>query len=132
MFMSFFKSDEDEKDSLETLLKQLDLRYAQLAIEMERMKALTQKIDKLETNLKTINEMISASGITLQRRTIAGKTKDAIRLILQKHSEVTPYQLSKLIKLSRTRCNEYLKQMEEEGLAVSTTISRKKFYSLRQ
>ena len=60
------------------------------------------------------------------------KTKEAIRLILQKYREMTPYQLSKLIKLSRTRCNEYLKQMEDDGLTISRTISRKKFYSLRQ
>ncbi len=130
--MSFFKSKEDEKNSIETLLKQLDLRYAQLAIEIERLKGLNQKIDKIESNLRSVNDVISASGITLQRRTISVKTKEAIRLILQKYREVTPYQLSKLIKLSRTRCNEYLKQMEDEGMTISRTLSRKKFYSLRQ
>ena len=130
--MSFFKSKDEEKDSIETLLKQLDMRYAQIAIEIERLKGLNQKIDKIESNLRSVNDVISASGITLQRRTITGKTKDAIRLILQKYKEITPYQLSKLIKLSRTRCNEYLKQMEDDGMAISRTLSRKKFYSLRQ
>jgi len=132
MFMSFFKSKDEEKNSIETLLKQLDMRYAQLAIEIERLKGLNQKIDKIESNLRSVNDVISASGITLQRRTISVKTKEAIRLILQKYREVTPYQLSKLIKLSRTRCNEYLKQMEDEGMTISRTLSRKKFYSLRQ
>ncbi|MFH1473360.1 MAG: winged helix-turn-helix transcriptional regulator [Candidatus Aenigmatarchaeota archaeon] len=130
--MSFFKSKDEEKDSIETLLKQLDMRYAQIAIEIERLKGLNQKIDKIESNLRSVNDVISASGITLQRRTVSVKTKEAIRLILQKYREITPYQLSKLIKLSRTRCNEYLKQMEDDGLTISKTLSRKKFYSLRQ
>jgi len=132
MFLFLFNSKDEEKDSVETLLKQLNMQFAQIAIEIERLKHLNQKIDKIESNLRTINEIISASGITLQRRTVSVKTKEAIRLILQKYREVTPYQLSKLIKLSRTRCNEYLKQMEDEGLAISRTLSRKKFYSLRQ
>ena len=132
MFLYLFNSKKDEQKSLETLLKQLDLRYAQLAIEVESLKNLNQKIDRMEAKLRGIDDVISESGITLQRRTVSVKTKEAIRMILQKYREITPSQLSRLIKLSRTRCNEYLKQMEDEGMAISRTMSRKKFYSLRQ
>ena len=132
VFVYLFDSKKDEQKSIETLLKQLDLRYAQLAIEIERLKSLNQKIDRIESKLRGIDDVISDSGITLQRRTISVKTKEAIRMILQKYREITPSQLCKLIKLSRTRCNEYLKEMEDEGMAISRTISRKKFYSLRQ
>jgi DNA-binding Lrp family transcriptional regulator len=132
MFVFLFDSKKDEQKSIETLLKQLDLRYAQLAIEIESLKNLNQKIDRMESKLRGIDDVISESGITLQRRTVSVKTKEAIRMILQKYREITPSQLSKLIKLSRTRCNEYLKQMEDDGMAISRTLSRKKFYSLRQ
>jgi len=132
MFVYLFDSKKDEQKSIETLLKQLDLRYAQLALEIESLKHLNQKIDRMEAKLRGIDDVISESGITLQRRTVSVKTKEAIRMILQKYREITPSQLSRLIKLSRTRCNEYLKQMEDDGMAISRTLSRKKFYSLRQ
>jgi biotin operon repressor len=132
MFRSPFKSKKEEEVTLENMIKQLDIRYAQLSIEIERLKNLGQKIDRIESKLMSIDDTISSTGIKLQQRTISVKTKEAIRMILQKYKEITPAQLSKLIKLSRTRCNEYLKQMEDEGIAMSRTISRKKFYSLRQ
>ncbi|MBN2202883.1 MAG: winged helix-turn-helix transcriptional regulator [Candidatus Aenigmarchaeota archaeon] len=132
MFKSVFKSKDDEKENLRKIVKLLDMRYAQMAIEIERLKNLGQKIDRIEAKVLNIDDTISSTGIKLQQRTIAVKTKEAIRMILQKYNEITPAQLSKLIKLSRTRCNEYLKQMEDEGTMMSRVDSRKKFYSLRQ
>ena len=132
MFRSPFKNKDDEETTLQNIVKQLDMRYAQLSIEIERLKTLGEKIDKIETKLLSIDDTISSTGIKIQQRTISVKTKEAIRMILQKYREITPAQLSKLIKLSRTRCNEYLKQMEEEGIAMSRIDSRKKFYCLRQ
>lgn len=130
--MSIFKSGDEEKKILEENMKKLDARYASIAIELERLKKLSEKIDKIEAKLKGLDDIVSAGGMSLQPRTIAVKTKEAIKLILQKYGKVTPSQLSRLIKLSRTRCNEYLKEMENEGIALSIIDSRKKFYSLRQ
>ena len=132
MILSIFKNKDEEQENLQRIVKLLDMRYAQLAIEIERLKNLGQKIDRIESKLLAIDDTISSSGIKLQQRTISVKTKEAIRMILQKYNEITPAQLSKLIKLSRTRCNEYLKQMEDEGIMMSRVDSRKKFYSLRQ
>ncbi len=99
---------------------------------LERLKKLNEKIDRIEAKLKGLDDMVSSGGMSLQPRTISVKTKEAIKLILQKYGKVTPSQLSKLIKLSRTRCNEYLKGMENEGIAISIIDCRKKFYSIRQ
>ena len=132
MILSIFKNKDEEQENLQRIVKLLDMRYAQLAIEIERLKNLGQKIDRLESKLLAIDDTISSTGIKLQQRTISVKTKDAIRMILQKYNEITPAQLSKLLKLSRTRCNEYLRQMEDEGTTMSRIDSRKKFYSLRQ
>jgi hypothetical protein len=130
--MSIFSAKDDEKRILEDSIKQLDSRYAGIAMELERMKKLSEKIDKIEAKLRGLDDIVSSGGMSLQPRTISVKTKDAIRLILQKYGKVTPSQLSKLIKLSRTRCNEYLKDMENEGAAFSIIECRKKLYSLRQ
>jgi biotin operon repressor len=132
MILSIFKNKDEEQENLQRIVKLLDMRYAQLAIEIERLKNLGQKIDRIESKLMAIDDTISSTGIKLQQRTISVKTKDAIRMILQKYNEITPAQLSKLLKLSRTRCNEYLKQMEDEGATMSRIDSRRKFYSLRQ
>jgi biotin operon repressor len=130
--MSIFKSEDEEKKILEESVKQLDVRYAGIAIELERLKKLNEKIDRIEAKLKGLDDIVSSGGMSLQPRTISVKTKEAIKLILQKYGKVTPSQLSKLIKLSRTRCNEYLKDMENEGIAISMIDCRKKFYSIRQ
>jgi len=130
--MSIFKSEDKEKKILEENIKKLDARYASIAIELERLKKLSEKIDKIEAKLKGLDDIVSAGGMSLQPRTISVKTKEAIKLILEKYGKITPSQLSKLIKLSRTRCNEYLKDMENEGLLLAVIDSRKKFYSLRQ
>jgi hypothetical protein len=130
--MSIFNPKDEEKRLMEDSLKQLDARYAGIAMELERMKKLDEKIDKIEAKLRGLDDIISSGGMSLQPRTISVKTKEAIRLILQKYGKVSPSQLSKLIKLSRTRCNEYLKEMEDQGEAFSIVECRKKIYSLRQ
>lgn len=50
--------------------------------------------------------------------------------LLQKHGKLTCTDLSKLLNLSRTRCNEYFKQMEELGMVKSAEEGRKKLYML--
>jgi response regulator of citrate/malate metabolism len=103
-----------------------------MVYELEKMKNLNRKIDTLNSKIKAFEEVASTSGIEIKPQTMTVKTKDAIKLILQKYSELTSSELSRIIKLSRTRCNEYLKIMENEGILKSRINCRKKLYSLRQ
>lgn len=121
-----------EEQVLEELLRQMDAQRAQMAIELEKLKNLGEKIKEIENKLREVERIIAAGGFKLNTKPVSSKTKEAIKMILQKYGELTPSQLSKLIKLSRTRCNEYLKEMEREGIAVSRIESRKKYYKLRQ
>jgi DNA-binding Lrp family transcriptional regulator len=57
--------------------------------------------------------------------------KKEIISLLKKHKNLSSSQLSKLIGLSRTRCNEYLKELEREEIAENITVGRKKIYRLR-
>lgn len=132
MIDSFFKKKSEEEKSKELMIKQLDLRYAQVAIELERLKSLDKKIDRITERLKAIDSVIETEGVQIPSQTKSAKTIEAIKLILDKHGHMTSSELSKLIKLSRTRCNEYLREMEDIGILVSKVNSRKKIYGIRQ
>ncbi|MEM5772882.1 MAG: winged helix-turn-helix domain-containing protein [Candidatus Aenigmatarchaeota archaeon] len=132
MNLLILKKKNSNEEQMEELLRQMDAQRAQMAIELEKLKNLGEKIQEMENRLKEIERIISAGGYKLRTNPVSSKTKEAIKMILQKYGELTPFQLSKLIKLSRTRCNEYLKEMEREGIAVSRIESRKKYYKLRQ
>lgn len=128
-----FKSRNDKNtEQAEDTLRQLDGQYAKMSFELEKLANLKQKIDEIDSKLRSIEDIISRSGFKLQTHAVSSKTSEAIKLILQNHGELTSAELSKLIKLSRTRCNEYLKEMELEGSLASRLDCRKKFYKLRQ
>ncbi len=110
----------------------MDVNYVKMIYELERLRNLNRKIDTINTKMKAFEEVASTNGIEIKPQTMTVKTKGAIKLILQKYKELTSSELSRVIKLSRTRCNEYLKEMENEGILLSKINCRKKLYSLRQ
>jgi response regulator of citrate/malate metabolism len=132
VFETIFKQKRNEKDVLSETIRQMDANYAKMIYELEKVRNLNHKIDTLNSKMRAFEEVASTSGIEIKPQTMTVKTKDAIKLILQKHQELTSSELSRIIKLSRTRCNEYLKDMENEGILVSRVNCRKKLYSLRQ
>ncbi|MEM5853498.1 MAG: winged helix-turn-helix domain-containing protein [Candidatus Aenigmatarchaeota archaeon] len=132
MDLLILKKKNSSEEQMEELLRQMDAQRARMAIELEKLKNLGEKIQEIESRLREVERIISAGGFQLRTKPVSSKTKEAIKMILQKYGELTPSQLSKLIKLSRTRCNEYLKEMEREGIAISRIESRKKYYKLRQ
>jgi predicted ArsR family transcriptional regulator len=58
------------------------------------------------------------------------KRKREIVELLENHKKLTSMQLSLITGISRTRCNEYLRELEEEGMAKGTVDDKKKFYRL--
>lgn len=132
MINSVFKTKKNKTESVESVIRQLDGQYAKISFELEKLVDLKQKIEEIDSKLKEVEDIISRGGFKLQTHIVSSRTKEAIRLILKKHGELTSSQLSRLIKLSRTRCNEYLKQMELEGELESRIDCRKKFYKIRQ
>ncbi len=110
--------------------KQLGVQYIQIFKILERMKELDQENQSL---LKDLGKKY-VRVIEKKKRSIPLKerTKTAIRIILKKHGKLTSNQLSKIIQLSRTRCSEYLKEMEEAKIVRGETIKRKKYYSVRK
>jgi response regulator of citrate/malate metabolism len=132
VFDTIFKQKRNEKDMLNETIRQMDVNYVKMIYELEKVRNLNRKIDTISSKIRAFEEVASTSGIEIKPQTMTVKTKDAIKLILQKHKELTSSELSRIIKLSRTRCNEYLKEMENDGILVSRINCRKKIYSLRQ
>jgi Fic family protein len=60
------------------------------------------------------------------------KVKDMIKLLLSQHGSLSAPEVSRLANLSRTRCSEYLKEMEKTGILCSELNCRKRYYEIRQ
>jgi len=87
---------------------------------------LIKRIERIES---TIDKSIFMFGI---KRDGARKrrVKDQIISLLKQHKKLTSSQLGKLIGLSRTRCNEYFRELADERLVEGVIINRKKYYRL--
>jgi response regulator of citrate/malate metabolism len=126
--IKLFKNNK-KTDLTENVSKQLGIQYVQIFKILERIQELSEKVDKNQKLLRRINKRYSKKHESL---TIKKRTKAAIRLILKKHGKMTSNDLSKVIHLSRTRCSEYLKELQEEKIVESETVNRKKFFKLRK
>lgn len=63
-----------------------------------------------------------------QMTIVEQKRIEKVLAILQEHGRLSSPQLATLMNLSRTRCNEYFRQMEEMGLVEGVEVGKEKFY----
>jgi len=61
---------------------------------------------------------------------VESKRIERIISFLQDHRSLSSSQLAHMIGLSRTRCNEYFKQMEELGIVKGDDAGKERFYQL--
>ena len=83
-----------------------------------QLKELGYRIDVMERGKKE------------EDKSIAPKRKKQI-IFLLKDRKLTSPEVGRALGLSRSRANEYLKFMEEEGLLGGEKRGRKKFYTLK-
>jgi len=100
------------------LLKIRDLEKKVEHVKRERITEFME-LDKLTTKSMEKGESV---------RTL--KIKSMIKSLLSEHEKLSCEELSKMIKLSRNRCNEYLKELERAGIVEGTRVRRKRFYSI--
>jgi len=133
MFKEIFGQRKNEKENeISEMIKLIDSQLSMISMEIEKMKNLASKIENIEKKMAILEELIKEQGVEIKPRPVSEKTKETIKTLLKKYGSLNAWQLGKLLNMSRTRCAEYLKQMEEEGILVSEWKSRKKYYSLRQ
>lgn len=61
---------------------------------------------------------------------VESKRIERIISLLQDHRMLSSSQLAQMMGLSRTRCNEYFKQMENLGIAKAVDTGKERFYQL--
>ncbi|MDI6826511.1 MAG: helix-turn-helix domain-containing protein [Candidatus Aenigmarchaeota archaeon] len=92
-----------------------------------------EDLDEILTQLKELDQKVEDIEKALKRKKqtpkILRKKKQIIFLLRQK-VELAPSELGKILNLSRSRANEYLKEMEKEKIVKGILKGRKKFYRL--
>ncbi len=86
----------------------------------------------LYQQLQKINQNIDDIKSSMQKKSssVLFKRKKEIIDILVKQKKIDSTELAKMVNISRTRCNEYLKEMEREGITKSSTVDKKRYYEL--
>jgi len=79
---------------------------------------------------KSVREIIKEKIGNEKPTIVEVKKMEKIRSILQEHEKLTSTQLSQIMDLSRTRCNEYFKQMENLGMVEPLIIGKEKYYKI--
>jgi len=92
-------------------------------------------IDKIMAKVEELNAAKSIRQILEERleekpTPVEMKRIEMITKLLNQHGRLSSEDLSKHMGLSRTRCNEYFKQMEEMGIVESAIVGKEKYYSL--
>ena len=80
---------------------------------------------------KSVREIIQESVVEEKPTIVEFKKIERITSLLQQHGKLSSSQLAQLMNLSRTRCNEYFKQMEKLGITEPILIGKEKFYKLK-
>jgi len=92
---------------------------------------IVSEIRNLGKSIKTGEMQEYRNGYTEDGLTIVEKKKiEKIKTLLQNNRQLSSLQLAHLLDMSRTRANEYFKQMEGMGLVEGVLIGKEKFYQL--
>ena len=89
-----------------------------------------QKINSLDKKIERMMNHFQRIERNGEESPVIEKRKREIISLLEKHEKLTSSQLSNLLGMSRTRCNEYLKNLEREGITKGKITDMKKFYKL--
>jgi len=98
---------------------------------------INERIDDISKSLKSVDkkmEDLKSSIAPLSRSKTDSirklKMKRMVIEILNQNKRMTASDLSVRLNLSRTRCSEYLTELEKAGVMKGVVISRQKFYEL--
>jgi len=124
------------KEEREKILRE---RIREIVSEELKNSGVYKRIDDISKYAKSVDKKLGdlkSSLVPLSRSKSDSirkvKMKRMIIELLTKHKQLTSSDLSNYLNLSRTRCSEYLTELERDGVANGVVISRQKFYELNQ
>jgi hypothetical protein len=88
------------------------------------------ELDNLNKKIEDLKSIVIIGVKNRRESPKKNKVKKQIILILQKHKRLDSQQLGNLLRLSRVRANEYLRELETEKIAKGVVIKRRKYYML--
>lgn len=98
-----------------------------------KARSFREEADQILLQLKDLNkkmEEIHSKVILNKESATKLKRKKQIIHLLKENGGSTAAEIGEKLKLSRTRCSEYLNELEEEGIARGFQKGRKKLYKL--
>jgi len=123
-----FKQKKNENEIVPAILNQkLDNIYNFLTKLYDKVLELEGKMKEIEAEISVIKRNMKVEDVGTP---LTKKTKELIKILLKKHGKLTAQDLANLLNLSRTRCSEYLVEMEEAGEVKSAREGKKKYYFL--
>ena len=147
-FLKARKMDQEKLDSLSELEKireiekekSVNQRLESILFQKFKEAGIEDKINEMHSRIEEVAGKMDELMFLYQSNS-RGKTNPSVRklkvkemmnLLIQQHGTLSAPQLSDMMNLSRTRCSEYLKEMEMNGVLVSELNCRKKFFRIRQ
>ena len=122
---------EDLGEKILKLEKKIDERIPEKVLSESLFKREAQDgeefIEVLISRLKQILKEQPERELTIVEK----KRIEEIKSLLRRHKKLSSWELSELTGLSRTRCNEYFKLMENLGMVEAILNGKKKFYILK-
>lgn len=133
----------DKLDRLEikvaNLEDKINQRLPEKALSESKFESEIQSGDEvIEKIISEVKELAKAKHITeaieskIEEKLSFVETKRVKRItaLLQQYGKLSSTQLAQLTNMSRTRCNEYFKRMEQLGLVEAVLVGKEKYYKL--
>jgi Fic family protein len=83
---------------------------------------------KLNELFQRVGELEEKNDVDKKESVRKARIKENIISLLEQHKKLSSSELGNLLNLSRTRCNEYFRELSKEGLVEGTIVDRQKFY----
>jgi predicted transcriptional regulator len=109
---------------------------------LQEIQSTDELVDKIVSKFNSLSNTPALSNTSAVQE-ISGKINDGsfgrgeaekvglIADLLQTNKRLSSIQLAKLINISRTRANEYLRMMEKLGIVKGFLIGKEKYYQLK-
>ena len=104
-----------------------ELKNSGIGERLDDISKFTQSVEKKMEELKSSIAPLSRSKSDSIRKL---KMKRMVIELLNKNRRMSACDLSAKLDLSRTRCSEYLTELEKAGVTKGVVISRQKFYEI--
>ncbi len=97
-----------------------------------RLDEINKKINNLDSRLEEFKKTFVPFTRVKEDGIRKLKMKRMIAELLAKHKKLTANDLAVMLNLSRTRCSEYLSEMERDDVTRGILVRRQKFYELME